>query len=276
MNCKGLKNLPSNLHKLQFLHQLNLHGCYSLDNLPALPTNITYLSLNGTAIEQVPWQIGDLTNLQTLDLGNCRRLKTVPKISMPVAQCLLDYNPPSFGEFTFMNSVELDENARSHIMAYAQLRILLIGALLARPGPHHEEPNLIVCCLGNEIPKWFNYQSEGSSLSIKLPPKWESGHPCLHNATEASFEFYPLGFLMNPVHHCYVKKCGVCLMYAQDSSAGLDQDVGEPKVGESSTSQRPREVSEPRGSRVVILHEEEAEEEPMPERTRNNNSNLLF
>lgn len=219
-----------------------------------------------------------------------------------------------------------------------------------------EEPDLIVCCPGNEIPKWFNYQSQGSSLSIKLPPKWydthflglvlcvvvafkthedhngmlfhvesefnacqgetesykfgytlfgwfgeeegpvhsdhvllwynynlnrnvvkaKAGHPRLRNASEASFEFYPLGFLMNPVHHCYVKKCGVCLMYAQDSSAGLDQDVGEPKVKESSTSQRPREVSEPSGSRVVILDEEEVEEEPMPERIRNNNSNLLF
>ena len=137
----------------------------------------------------------------------------------------------------------------------------LFGWFGEEEGPVHSDHVLL----------WYNYNLNRNVV------KGKAGHPSLCNATEASFECYPLGFLMNPVHHCYVKKCGVCLMYAQDSSAGLDQEVGELKVGEISTSQRPREVSEPRGSRVAILdEEEELEEEPMPERIRNNNSNLLF
>lgn len=40
--------------------------------------------------------------------------------------------------------------------------------------------DVISCCPGNVIPKWFNYQEEGSSISIKLPQQW-------YNATFLGF-----------------------------------------------------------------------------------------
>ena len=33
-------------------------------------------------------------------------------------------------------------------------------------------PSVYLLCQGNEIPKWFNHQTEGSSIHIKLPPHW--------------------------------------------------------------------------------------------------------
>lgn len=131
-NCKELKTLSSNMHTLQSLDHLNLHGCSSLDNFPSLPTSIKYLNLNGTAIEQVPSQIEGLSSLQILDLGNCGRLKTVPKRVMPLTEALNDYKP-NIEEVSFMNCLELDENARTNVMEYAQFRILRIATASLRP-----------------------------------------------------------------------------------------------------------------------------------------------
>ena len=220
-----------------------------------------------------------------------------------------------------------------------------------------EESQLFICCPGNEIPSWFSYQSQGSSINIKLSSQWfstnflgftlcaavafENYRDCsslvfqtesefktdcgesykfdlklwgwvgdedwdvfrvdryvnsdhllfwydyslnlnllkkedganwcttLQKVTEASFHLYPVDLFKTPVDSCCVKKCGVGLMYAQDSSTVMDQDVGEPEVGESSKSKRPRQVPEPSGTVVFSDEggeEEEEEEEPQPKR----------
>ncbi|PQP98052.1 hypothetical protein Pyn_09193 [Prunus yedoensis var. nudiflora] len=33
-------------------------------------------------------------------------------------------------------------------------------------------PSVTIVCPGHEIPNWFSYQNEGSSINIKLPPDW--------------------------------------------------------------------------------------------------------
>ncbi|KAF4355031.1 hypothetical protein F8388_026532 [Cannabis sativa] len=360
-NCKGLKKLSSNMHKLKSLDHLNLYGCSSLDNFPDLPMEIRYLNLSGTAIEQVPSQIEGLSNLQILDLGNCRRLKTAPKRIMPLTQaCYEDYKP-DIEMVSFMNCLNLDENARDNLMEYAQLRVwrmaTAVASLRPTPADEDEQSQLFVCCPGNKIPSWFNYQSEGSSISIKLPSQWfrtnflgftlcvvvafnnykdyssldfqtqsefttssgesykfdtkligwvgnegwdsftvvrlvdadhlflwydhsfnlnvlkgdERENWCtnLRNATEVSFEFKPVDLFSDPVESCYVNKCGVCLIYAQDqdSTIVMDEDVGKLTVGESSKSKRPRQAYKPTGTSIFIDNGDEEEEgEPQPKR----------
>ena len=122
-NCKGLKKLSNNIHELKSLVHLNLYGCSSLDNIPALPMDVRYLNLSGTAIEQLPSQIERLPLLQILDLENCRRLKTVPKRILPLTQASYNDYKPDMEQVSFMNCLELDENARKNLMEYAQLRI---------------------------------------------------------------------------------------------------------------------------------------------------------
>lgn len=33
-------------------------------------------------------------------------------------------------------------------------------------------PSVSIFCPGNQIPEWFNHQTEGSSIHVKLPPHW--------------------------------------------------------------------------------------------------------
>lgn len=131
-NCKGLKNLPSSMYKLKSLDHLNLFGCSSLDNFPELPTDIRYLNLNGTAIEQVPSQIEGLSSLHILDLSNCRRLRTVPKRIMPLSQASYNEYKPDIEQVSFMNCLNLDDNAHNHLMEYAKLRLWKMATASSR------------------------------------------------------------------------------------------------------------------------------------------------
>ncbi|XP_050145881.1 disease resistance protein RPP2B-like [Malus sylvestris] len=38
--------------------------------------------------------------------------------------------------------------------------------------PHNPWPRINIACPGKEIPNWFSYQSEGSSVDIELCPDW--------------------------------------------------------------------------------------------------------
>lgn len=110
---------------------------------------------------------------------------------------------------------------------------------------------------------WYDH-----SLNLNVLKGDEGADWCtsLQKATEATFDFYPEDIFKDPVKSCYVKKCGVCLIYAQDSSTVMDEDVGEQKVEETSTSKRPRQVSEPSGTAVFSDEGEDEEEEPQPKR----------
>ncbi|KAL9432222.1 hypothetical protein AB3S75_027273 [Citrus x aurantiifolia] len=58
---------------------------------------------------------------------------------------------------------------------------------------------------GNEIPNWFSGKSDGSSVTIELPPQWcssDDGWPLLN---------------------CKVKKCGVCLLLSEEE----DRESGD-------------------------------------------------
>ena len=37
-----------------------------------------------------------------------------------------------------------------------------------------DKPGVQMCIPGDEIPKWFRYQSEKSQITIKLPPNWHA------------------------------------------------------------------------------------------------------
>ena len=38
--------------------------------------------------------------------------------------------------------------------------------------PHNPWPQINIACPGKEIPNWFSYQNEGSSVDIELCPDW--------------------------------------------------------------------------------------------------------
>ncbi|XP_057997761.1 disease resistance protein RPV1 isoform X2 [Hevea brasiliensis] len=77
-DCKRLWYLPEGLHLLKFLRTTNFSGCSSITEFPDISTNIQFLYLSETGIEELPSTIGELSKLSCLDLKNCKRLKNIP------------------------------------------------------------------------------------------------------------------------------------------------------------------------------------------------------
>lgn len=76
-SCKKLKNLPNNIN-LRSLRTLHLERCSSLEDFPFLSENVKTISLDETAIEEVPASIERLSQLKTLHLSGCKKLKNLP------------------------------------------------------------------------------------------------------------------------------------------------------------------------------------------------------
>ncbi|KAL0867373.1 hypothetical protein Bca101_046491 [Brassica carinata] len=76
--CKKLKNLPNNIN-LRLLRTLHLERCSSLEDFPFLSENVKKISLDETAIEEIPASIERLSELKTLHLSGCKKLKNLPR-----------------------------------------------------------------------------------------------------------------------------------------------------------------------------------------------------
>ncbi|KAL1226130.1 Protein VARIATION IN COMPOUND TRIGGERED ROOT growth response [Cardamine amara subsp. amara] len=75
-SCENLETLPTGIN-LKSLHNLDFHGCSRLRSFPKISTNISYLNLNQTGIEEVPWWINNFYKLIMLTMEGCNELKCV-------------------------------------------------------------------------------------------------------------------------------------------------------------------------------------------------------
>lgn len=75
--CSKLESIPTNIN-LESLSLLNLDKCSQLTTFPDVSSNIGFLSISETAIEQVPETIMSWPNLAALDMSGCKNLKTFP------------------------------------------------------------------------------------------------------------------------------------------------------------------------------------------------------
>ncbi|XP_048429972.1 disease resistance protein RUN1-like [Pyrus x bretschneideri] len=81
VGCESLVSLPTNICKLKFLKKLNLSRCSKLENFPEIlepMENLEYLSLSGTAVQELHSSIEFLPALQTIELEDCKRLSCIP------------------------------------------------------------------------------------------------------------------------------------------------------------------------------------------------------
>lgn len=76
--CKMLQHLPKGMCDMKSLVTLKLSGCSKLMYIHDFPQNLKELYLAGTAIRELPRSIGNLAELDTLDLKNCKRLRSLP------------------------------------------------------------------------------------------------------------------------------------------------------------------------------------------------------
>ncbi|XP_068319313.1 inactive disease resistance protein RPS4-like [Pyrus communis] len=169
--CDRLVRIPSYFKDLDKLRWLNLGQCISLEFLPELPV------------------------LCCLEASGCTSLKTVSSSRNSLTQAWDKYELFR-GRFNFVDCRNLDENARTNIMADTQLRIMRVATGPLKTQQHKEEEIVMemtssiptscrtlgstvsartlvsTVCAGNEIPNWFCHQNEGSSITIKLPRNW--------------------------------------------------------------------------------------------------------
>ncbi|XP_016650747.1 PREDICTED: probable disease resistance protein RPP1 isoform X2 [Prunus mume] len=211
LNLSGtaVKELPPSIRNLVALRKLDLKHCKNLEVVPDelfCLTSLQVLNMWGTEIKSLPASIKQaaqlsrlfLTNckslesllelpplLQHLEVVGCTSLKTVSSSSTALAQGWEKYkfSPGLHEKHIFLECPELDENARSNIMADAQLRIMRMATASSKfkedkiekaSYNSNKESSVGIRCHGNEIPKWFSHKSEGCSIKIELPRDWFS------------------------------------------------------------------------------------------------------
>ncbi|XP_074288720.1 uncharacterized protein LOC141613876 isoform X1 [Silene latifolia] len=71
--------LPESMGELERLQTLHLHHCKLKDiKLIGKLVNLLVLSLRESSLEEMPIEIGELSNLQLLDMGGCKGVKSIP------------------------------------------------------------------------------------------------------------------------------------------------------------------------------------------------------
>ncbi|KAH9726354.1 ADP-ribosyl cyclase/cyclic ADP-ribose hydrolase [Citrus sinensis] len=166
---KSLKSLPSGIFNLEFLTKLDLSGCSKLKRLPEISSgNISWLFLRGIAIEELPSSIERQLRLSWLDLSDCKRLKSLPSSLYRLKSLgILDLHgcsnlqrlPECLGQLSSPITCNL---AKTNIERIPESIIQLFRGFSLGKG-HIVLP-------GNEIPKWFEFQSVGSFITLDMPP----------------------------------------------------------------------------------------------------------
>ncbi|CAN6685112.1 unnamed protein product [Malus baccata var. baccata] len=196
--CRNLKVVPTSIYSLTNLLYLNFYACRELKKLPSsfvgfLSLQVLNLSYSGILeildclIRSIPASIKQASRLSELHIVGCKRLQSLPELpvlcNVKAQGCtLLKTVLSSRTALTqgwvkrdkfyklFTNCPKLDNNARSNIMDEARIRIM--GAATTVPLESPCRPLVSTVCPGKEIPNWFSFQSEGSSVNIKLRPDW--------------------------------------------------------------------------------------------------------
>ncbi|XP_048422105.1 disease resistance protein RPV1-like [Pyrus x bretschneideri] len=191
--CRQLKDFPTSISSLTNLKRLKFNGCRRLEKLPSTLCfrSLEELELSDSGILEIPASIKQASRLSMLDLGGCGQLQSIPELPALCdvhAQACTSLKivsssrtaltqgwdkPHCFKVFT--NCPKLDDNSRSNIMDEAQIAIMRMATVAPLKDyclPHNPWPHINIICPGKEIPNWFSYQNEGSSVDIELCPDW--------------------------------------------------------------------------------------------------------
>lgn len=82
-SCVRLNALPTNMN-LESLSVLNMKGCSKLRIFPEISSQVKFMSVGETAVEEVPLSISLWPQLISLEMSGCKKLKTFPKLPASV------------------------------------------------------------------------------------------------------------------------------------------------------------------------------------------------
>ncbi|KAL9437635.1 hypothetical protein AB3S75_023495 [Citrus x aurantiifolia] len=216
LNAEGtaIREVPLSIVRLNNFEGLqNLTSLYLTDcGITELPENLGQLSLllelylEKNNFERIPESIIHLSKLAYLKLSYCERLQSLPKLPCNLSELdahhctALESSPglvfpsrdPQY--FDLRNNLKLDRNEIREILEDAQQEIQVMAIArwkhLQEKGDFFQSSGRVLLP-GNEIPKWFSFQSLGSSsITLKMPPVgWFSNNKVIGFAYSAVVGF---------------------------------------------------------------------------------------
>ncbi|ESR40242.1 hypothetical protein CICLE_v10024735mg [Citrus x clementina] len=181
-DCKNLARLPRSINGLKALKTLNLSGCCKLENVPDTlrqVESLEELDISGTATRRPPSSIFLMKNLKTLSFSGCNGPPStaschlnLPFNLMGTSSCPVALMLPSLS-----GVLRLRKSSWTTIYCIDSLKLLGKNDLATSMLREHLElqavsapdSKLSIVVPGSEIPKWFMYQNEGSSITVTRP-----------------------------------------------------------------------------------------------------------
>nr|XP_048319710.1 disease resistance protein RPV1-like isoform X1 [Ziziphus jujuba var. spinosa]XP_048319711.1 disease resistance protein RPV1-like isoform X1 [Ziziphus jujuba var. spinosa]XP_048319712.1 disease resistance protein RPV1-like isoform X1 [Ziziphus jujuba var. spinosa] len=169
--CTRLKSLPTSICNLKSLEMLSLAFCSKLEKLPPLPSTLLHLGLY--CCESLK-SLSELPSLCfSLSANYCKTLEKISTWRAPLLHNMKIINFNFFcGHIDFYGCEKLDQNTRNSILVDRAVLKILFRMKFGMTGPNSHDFRYP----GDEIPKWFNYQTCGTSIKIMLCPNWNNAN----------------------------------------------------------------------------------------------------
>ncbi|KAL9437560.1 hypothetical protein AB3S75_023431 [Citrus x aurantiifolia] len=158
LSGNNLKRIPESLGLLSSLKHLVLSG----NNLKRIPESLGLLSslkhlvLSGNNLKRIPESLSQLSSLEYLQLSG-NSLEGIPEYLRSLPSKLTSLNL----SVDLKNCFKLDPNELSEIVKDGWMKQSFDGNIGIAKSMYFP---------GIKIPKWFRYQSMGSSVTLKTPP----------------------------------------------------------------------------------------------------------
>ncbi|XP_061350529.1 disease resistance protein Roq1-like [Gastrolobium bilobum] len=150
---------------------LDLSFCY-LQQIPeAIGTLLclTFLNLEGNNFVTMTCSLKELSKLVYLNLSHCKHLKSLPQLPsrpyMPAGDEVPEHQRTPLTLYIF-NCPNLSERERCNSMIFSWM-VQVVQVSLESSAPLE---GIDIVFPGSEIPRWFNNQNVGNSISVDLSP----------------------------------------------------------------------------------------------------------
>ncbi|KDO40286.1 hypothetical protein CISIN_1g000802mg [Citrus sinensis] len=178
-NLMGKISCPAALMLPSLSEKLDLSDCCLGEG--AIPTDIgnlcllKELCLSGNNFVTLPASINSLLNLEELKLEDCKRLQSLPQLPPNVEKVRVN---GCASLVTLLGALKLRKSDKTIIDCMDSLKLLRKNGLAismlreyleAVSAPSHKFHKFSIVVPGSEIPKWFIYQNEGSSITVTRP-----------------------------------------------------------------------------------------------------------